>query len=116
MDFKEFLYRNKLKQVDIAKYLHITEASVSRLAKGIANPSKDNLRKLLDNPYGWDTSPLSASTITAKASGGSTASVNIGNGENVAALTKEIELLRRQLAEEKERSAQYWEMIQKLMK
>ena len=51
MNFKEFLYKNKLKQVDIAKYLNITEASVSRFAKGIANPSKENLCKLLDNPY-----------------------------------------------------------------
>lgn len=48
MNFKEFLYKNKLKQVDIAKYLNITEASVSRFAKGIANPPKENLCKLLD--------------------------------------------------------------------
>lgn len=55
MNFKEFLYKNKLKQVDIAKYLNITEASVSRFAKGIANLSKENLCKLLDNPYSWHT-------------------------------------------------------------
>lgn len=116
MDFKEFLYKNKLKQVDIAKYLNITEASVSRFANGVASPSKENLCKLLDNPYGWDTSALSGSTITARASGNSNASVHICSGEDVSALRKEIEMLREQLAEEKARSAQYWEVIQKLMK
>lgn len=116
MDFKEFLRSNCLKQVDIAKYLNVTEASVSRMTNGVTSPSKANLRKLLSNPYGWDTSALTGSTITARASGNSSASVNIGSGESMPALLKEIELLREQLAEEKQRSAQYWEMIQKLMK
>lgn len=116
MDFKEFLHSNRLKQVDVAKYLNITEASVSRFAKGVASPSKENLRKLVNNPYGWDTSSLTGSTITANATGKGIASVSIGGGDNVSHLLKEIEMLRAQLEEEKKRSAQYWEMIQKLMK
>ena len=63
-----------------------------------------------------------STNISAKATGNS-AHVNIGRGGNVdsyvikvAMLEAEIESLKIQLSEEKQRSAQYWEMIQKLMK
>lgn len=63
--------------------------------------------------------------IKTHASGSSNASVNITSNETIsssekdieiASLKKENEYLKLQLAEEKERSAQYWEVIQKLMK
>lgn len=116
MDIKKFLHDNGLKQIDLVNYLKISKPFASQLVHGKANLSVPNLNKLISNPYGWDTSALAAPTITARASGNSNASVHIGSGEDVSALRKEIEMLREQLAEEKARSAQYWEMIQKLMK
>lgn len=54
----DFLKANKLKQVELARYLEITEASASRMAKGLTNPSPKNLRKIMENDRGWDTSML----------------------------------------------------------
>lgn len=64
-------------------------------------------------------------SISTHATGNSNASVHIsGNRSNngiekdieIGSLRKEIEMLKTQLEEEKNRSAQYWDMIQKLMK
>lgn len=78
MDFKEFIYANKLKQVDLANYLNIKEASVSRWCKGVSKPSDDNLRKIIENPYGWNTSCLIGNT-TAIAKNNSTITIGSNN-------------------------------------
>ena len=108
MDIKEFLYRNKLKQVDLAKYLGVTEAFISRMVKGLVRPSKENLTKILNNPHGWDTSMLISGDIYA---GNNAGDVNVQIGQNragnrlkdgdavtqMAVLEKENEMLREQL-------------------
>lgn len=48
MDFAKFLLDNRLKARDIAKYLDIADASVSRYVSGKTNPSKENLELLLN--------------------------------------------------------------------
>ena len=57
-NIKQFLIDNDLKQVELARFLGITEASVSKMAKGTTNPSNANLQKILDNDRGWDTASL----------------------------------------------------------
>lgn len=110
MDIKEFLYRNKLKQVDLAKYLGVTEAFISRMVKGLCNPSKENLTKILNNPHGWDTSMLIDGGIYA-GNNNNAGDVNVLIGHNrvnackkdsdeatqIAVLEKENEMLREQL-------------------
>lgn len=115
MDIKKFLSDNNLKQKDLVEYLGISKPFASQVANGTSKLGTENLTKLLTNPYGWDTAALVGASISASATHNSTANVNIG-GHDIAALKKEIEMLRAQLEEEKQRSAQYWEMIQKLMK
>ena len=109
MDIKEFLYRNKLKQVDLAKYLGVTEAFISRMVKGVGNPSKENLTKILNNPYGWDTSMLINGGIYAGNNNGGDVNVQIGQNKagnrpkdgdaatQMAVLEKENEMLKEQL-------------------
>lgn len=111
MDIKEFLYRNKLKQVDLAKYLGVTEAFISRMVKGLCNPSKENLTKILNNPHGWDTSMLIDGGIYAGNNNNNAGDVNVLIGHNrlnackkdsdeatqIAVLEKENEMLREQL-------------------
>lgn len=58
MKVREFLKANSLRQVDIARYLGVTEAAVSNVVKGKSEFSEENLIKILNNPYGWDTSLL----------------------------------------------------------
>jgi len=56
--YKEFLKRNKLKQVELANYLNITESAISNLVNGKSNLSEENLIKLISNDKGWDVSML----------------------------------------------------------
>lgn len=58
VNIKQFLTDNDLKQVDLARFLGITEASVSKMVRGYTSPSKENLQRILDNDRGWDTSAL----------------------------------------------------------
>lgn len=109
MDIKEFLYRNKLKQVDLAKYLGVTEAFISRMVKGLVRPSKENLTKILNNPHGWDTSMLISGDIYAGNNNAGDVNVQIGQNRagsrpkdgdattQIAVLEKENEMLREQL-------------------
>lgn len=58
MKVREFLKANSLKQVELARYLGITEAAISNVVKGKSEFSKENLIKIRNNPYGWDVSML----------------------------------------------------------
>lgn len=61
MDVRAFLKANNLKQRDLARFLDVTEAAISNVVKGKASFSDENLIKILNNPYGWDTSMLTES-------------------------------------------------------
>ena len=113
MDLKKFRFDNNLTQSELGDYLDIGKSFISRIEGGTAKLPPDKLTKLIGNPYGWDTSTLMGD-ITANASNHSSASVSIGSAE-VDSMRKEIERLKALLEEEKTRSAQYWEMIQKLL-
>lgn len=58
MDVRAFLKANGLKQRDLARFLDVTEAAISNVAKGKASFSDENLIKILNNQLGWDTSML----------------------------------------------------------
>jgi transcriptional regulator with XRE-family HTH domain len=58
MNVREFLKANSLKQVELARYLGITEAAISNVVKEKSEFSKENLIKIINNPHGWDTSML----------------------------------------------------------
>ena len=92
-----FLKKNGLKQVDLARFLGITEPSVSKLVNGHSNLSKENMERLMNNDRGWDTSPLTSPLEPERSS-----------------VETEVVMLRQQVAELKREKAQYWELIQKL--
>lgn len=58
LDYKNFLKTNRIKQVELANYLGITESAISNVVKGKANLSEENLIKILENDRGWDVSML----------------------------------------------------------
>lgn len=58
MRVREFLKANKLKQRELASFLSVTEAAISNVVKGKSEFSKENLIKILNNPYKWDVSML----------------------------------------------------------
>lgn len=57
-DFKGFVYHNDISQKDIIEYLGVSKGYISLVISGKKKLSEENFRKLLENPYGWDTSML----------------------------------------------------------
>lgn len=57
-DFKRFMYEQNIKQKEVAGYLGLSKGYVSLVISGQRPLSEENLRKLINNPFGWDTSIL----------------------------------------------------------
>lgn len=61
-DFKGFIFYNNINQKDVIEYLGVSKGYMSLVISGKKKLSEDNFRKLIENPYGWDTSMLTEST------------------------------------------------------
>ena len=57
-DFKRFIFENKIKQSFLAQYLGVSEGYISSVVSGRKELSEENFSKVLNNPYGWNTSML----------------------------------------------------------
>ena len=58
VDLRTFRQVNHLEQKDVASYLGVSRQQISQIENGRSELTKENLRKLLGNPYGWDVSAL----------------------------------------------------------
>lgn len=58
VEIKAFRTANNLEQKEVAEYLGVTRQQISQIENGKSGLSKENIRKLLSNPYGWDVSML----------------------------------------------------------
>ena len=129
VNLKAFRKANKIKQEVLADYLGVSRGYISIVETTDSKLSDEKVAMLLANDKSWDTSMLIQSetspNISVNASGNGMASVSIKKTsvsvhENIVLqgevekLKKEVELLTAQLQEEKERSNQYWELIQRL--
>lgn len=61
-DFKGFVFYNDISQKDIIEYLGVSKGYISLVISGKKKLSEENFRKLLENPFGWDTSMLTESS------------------------------------------------------
>jgi len=88
--------KNGLRQVDVAKYLGITESSISSAVKGRNNLSEANLTKLLSNTEGWDVSMFAEEGIF------NSGNINNGHDQNIgtnATLISVIQMQQEQMGE-----------------
>ena len=58
IDLKAFRKANSITQVDLAEYLGVGQGFISQIEKGDRPFPKENISKLLANPYGWNISML----------------------------------------------------------
>ncbi len=58
IDFKRFMFEQKIKQSVLAQYLGVSEGYISQVVSGKKQLSDENFSKVLNNPYGWNTSML----------------------------------------------------------
>lgn len=106
IDLKGFRKRNKLTQIELAKYLGVLQGFVSQIESGNSKLPEDKLKMLLENPNGWDTTLLTKAThvgdnrVTAKVAGNGSVSTNINYGSDECTVLKErIKYLEQSLAE-----------------
>lgn len=58
VDLKAFRKVNNLTQTKLGEYLGINKSFISTIESGKDPMPKEKLSKLINNPYGWDTSML----------------------------------------------------------
>lgn len=58
VDLKAFRRVNNLTQAKLGEYLGINKSFISTIESGKDPMPKEKLSKLINNPYGWDTSML----------------------------------------------------------
>ena len=93
-DFKGFIFFNNISQKDVIEYLGVSKGYMSLVISGKKKLSEENYRKLLENPFGWDTSMLQESENPVAEKPQLVA-------ENIPQLSN-VEILLRELLAEKE--------------
>lgn len=66
-DLKEFRIVNNLTQTELGEYLGVLKGFISKIENGKDKLPEPKFRKLLSNPYGWDTSMLTQPSGTSEA-------------------------------------------------
>ena len=122
IDLKNFRKRNGLTQDQLGEFLNIKKSFISTIEHGNAKLPKEKLTKLLNNPNGWDTSMLVESSapiingdhIEQNGGRGNIGKISGDSSAELAALRRELEIIRQQLQETKEQNEKYWAMIERL--
>ena len=122
IDIKEFRKRNALTQEQLAQYWGVKTSFISFLENGRSKLPKEKLTKLLNNPNGWDTSMLVESSapiingdhIEQNGGRGNIGKISGDSSAELAALRRELEIIRQQLKETREQNEKYWAMIERL--
>ena len=109
IDTRLFRLKNNIKQQELATYMGVSSAFISQLERGKRPMPEDMLKKLINNPHGWDTSMLINGGIYAGNNNAGDVNVQIGQNRagnrpkdgdavtQMAVLEKENEMLREQL-------------------
>ena len=109
IDTRLFRLKNNIKQQELATYMGVSSAFISQLERGKRPMPEGMLKKLINNPHGWDTSMLISGDIYAGNNNAGDVNVQIGQNRagnrpkdgdattQMAVLEKENEMLREQL-------------------
>lgn len=91
-DFANFLFINEISKTEIAEYLGVQNSFITKLSKGEKKLPQDKREKIMNNHYGWDTSPLEGRIIQSIGGHSNHNTVNTSDAE-----------LWRKLCEEKDK-------------
>lgn len=110
IDTRLFRLKNNIKQQELATYMGVSSAFISQLERGKRPMPEDMLKKLINNPHGWDTSMLINGSIYAGNNNAGDVNVQIGQNRasgdahasgdpstKIAVLEKENQMLREQI-------------------
>ena len=99
VDLKRFMFELGIKQSELAKYLGVSDGYISQVVGGKKQLSNENLSKVLNNPFGWDTSMLievEPETPAPSQGGQDSAVVELLKEQNAELLAK-IDLLNQEI-------------------
>ncbi len=120
IDTRLFRLKNNIKQQELATYMGVSSAFISQLERGKRPMPEDMLKKLINNPHGWDTSMLINGSIYAGNNNAGDVNVQIGQNRasgdsrspgdpsiasRLAVLEKENEMLRERLKDKDDQLA-----------
>lgn len=110
IDTRLFRLKNNIKQQELATYMGVSSAFISQLERGKRPMPEGMLKKLINNPHGWDTSMLISGDIYAGNNNAGDVNVQIGHqnqadnrpkdedaATQLAVLKKENQMLREQI-------------------
>jgi transcriptional regulator with XRE-family HTH domain len=101
-DLKEFRIVNNLTQTQLGDYLGVQKGFISKIENGKDKLPEQKFRKLLGNPYGWDTSALTQSSVgdnTIQVNGNNVDMRNINQSKGSSEDAKRVQELEKRIAE-----------------
>lgn len=66
IDLKQFRIVNNLTQTELGDYLGVLKGFISKIENEKEKLPEPKFRKLLENPFGWDTSMLTKSEVATE--------------------------------------------------
>ena len=103
------MYFNDISRKKIAEYLEVSSAFVSKVCSGNRSLPQDKVKKILENPFGWDISPLYGTNLTQTIGDHS-------NNNTQSASAPDSEMWRKLCEEKDKRIAELERTIQILLK
>lgn len=119
-DLKEFRIVNNLTQTELGDYLGVQKGFISKIENGKDKLPEPKYRKIIGNPYGWDTSMLTRAEVSQSSTGDNTIQVTGNNvdmrniNQSLAQDEKKVAELEKRVAELTKDKEMLQAMIEKL--
>ena len=119
-DLKEFRIVNNLTQTELGDYLGVQKGFISKIENGKDKLPEPKYRKIIGNPFGWDTTMLTKSEVSQSSTGDNTIQVTGNNvdmrniNQSLAKDEKKVAELEKRVAELTKDKEMLQAMIEKL--
>jgi transcriptional regulator with XRE-family HTH domain len=119
-DLKEFRIVNNLTQTELGDYLGVQKGFISKIENGKDKLPEPKYRKIIGNPFGWDTTMLTRLEVSQSSTGDNTIQVTGNNvdmrniNQSLAKDEKKVAELEKRVAELTKDKEMLQAMIEKL--
>lgn len=104
-DLKEFRIVNNLTQTELGDYLGVQKGFISKIENGKDKLPEPKYRKIIGNPFGWDTTMLTRSEVSQSSTGDNTIQVT-GNNVDMRNINQSLANDEKKVAELEKRVAE----------
>lgn len=104
-DLKEFRIVNNLTQTELGDYLGVQKGFISKIENGKDKLPEPKYRKIIGNPFGWDTTMLTRLEVSQSSTGDNTIQVT-GNNVDMRNISQSLAKDEKKVAELEKRVAE----------